>query len=107
MRQFDLLDAVEQARQHPDTFWVPSAAEIAGVKPGDFVKVSFHAAEADVLRAASLYVDPADFRAERLWLEVVEPGIGRIANEPVLIDARMGELVRYEPRHVLNVLPRP
>ena len=34
-----LVDAQEQRRLYPDTFWAPDEAKLANAKPGDFMKI--------------------------------------------------------------------
>ena len=34
-----LVDAQEQSRLYPDTFWAPDEAKLASAKPGDFMKI--------------------------------------------------------------------
>lgn len=40
MRRLPFENAQELARQYPDTFWAPSAADLALIAPGVYVKVA-------------------------------------------------------------------
>lgn len=89
-----IVDAQEMAKQHPDTFEVPSDQELKDLKPGDFVKICVG--------------------NERFWVEVTEAQ----AHSPV-IDGRVdnnlertsehglvyNDMIRFEKRHVYSVAP--
>lgn len=84
-----LIDGVAQHQRTPDTFWVPSDADKAAVKPGDHVKLGF----------------TDGVHRERMWVKVTSPGIGLIDNDPAFLPIEYGDTVAFEPRHILNILP--
>ena len=64
-----LLDAVAQNEKHPETFFIPDAAELAKIHEGDFVQ----------LCAPSL--DQENKGGERFWVQVTHTGSVRIDSE--------------------------
>ena len=86
----DLLDAQAMHRKHRNTFEVPSDAELAALRPGDYVKVCAG--------------------RERFWVEVDEfDGAtihATVASALVLTSEhglKSGDALAFEPRHVLSV----
>ena len=96
-------NCVEMNRQHPDTFEIPTGGEIAGLMPGDYVKLIF-------LLPPNLPGMPA---SERMWVEVTEVDQpeagsfrGRLSNTPVFLkDTKFGELVTpFRAEHIASVM---
>lgn len=93
---YELVDGVERNRAHPTTFNIPSLEQKRMIGPGDFVKVGF------VLKRQK-----GNVTVERIWLEVTavldDVIVGTIANTPEYLDAKFGDVVRGERRHVLQI----
>lgn len=90
----DFIDAQEKHRQHPDTFWVPSAEDLLGIEPGWLVKVAIG--------------------GEKFWVEIVKVQeaslVGRVDNNLISTDVHglvYGEEVRLESRHVMDFEIKP
>lgn len=88
-------------QDHPDTFEIPTAGEIAGLLPGDYVKLIFELPEKK----------PGVPTAERMWVElesVLENGefIGKLANTPVyLTGVSFRDLVApFRIEHIASVM---
>lgn len=89
--KYVLMDGVEQNRLYPDTFEIPSDKEKAALRPGDYVKLCFE--------------DPLGLSvSERMWVQVIKRGTGRLMNTPLAADLEWGDMVDYEDRHVLSVM---
>jgi hypothetical protein len=88
-----VMDGVELNRKHPDTFTIPSETDKNRIKTGDFVKAGFSTG--------------ATIPTERMWVRVVEIDAGLIrgtlANTPAYVEAKHGDLVEMEFRHVLAI----
>jgi uncharacterized protein YegJ (DUF2314 family) len=70
---------------------VPSARTIAGIRPGDFVKVIFETSG----------------RRERMWVRVasVQPFSGVLDNDPVATPGvRRGARVRFAAQNIIAVM---
>jgi len=87
--------------EHPDTFEIPTAGEIAGLLPGDYVKLIFELPEKK----------PGSPSAERMWVEiesVLENGefIGKLANDPVFVKGvNFRDLVApFRIEHIASVM---
>jgi uncharacterized protein YegJ (DUF2314 family) len=91
-----LVDGVAKNREQPKTFNIPTDQEKALIGPGDFVKFAF-----------KLRKPIKNFTTERLWVEVwyVSNGTiaGVLANEPVMLKAKLGDEVKGELRNVLDI----
>lgn len=88
-----LTDAQDMARKYPATFFVPSEADLAGIRPGFFVKVS--------------PVATRKVPSERFWVEVIaisDSGmVGRIDNDLLFTHAHglsRDDLIEFEQRHI-------
>lgn len=87
-----LVDCRERAAESPDTFDVPSAAEIGGIHPGLHVKLFFEGSEF----------------VERMWVIVkdVKPDgtfTGTIDNDPLQPDWAHNDLVAFSPEHIADI----
>jgi hypothetical protein len=102
-RHWSLQDAEAIARENPYTFWKPSAALIAQLKPGDCAKLVF----------GLIDPGPDDPNAERMWVQITERDgdrfIGRLDNQPYYIrDLLRGATIVFQPRHVIDAsIPDP
>ena len=90
-----LVDAQAMHREHPDTFDAPSDAELAAIKPGDWVKICRE--------------------GERFWCRIVGAKgkhlIGAI-DAPLVVAENAdisvpGRIVRFEYRHVYTIMEPP
>jgi hypothetical protein len=90
-----LVDAQEMHRQHPITFIVPSAHNLATIMPGDYVKICRE--------------------NERFWCKVIG-GVGKflvgevdvpLVNEGNADINKSGTRVRFEHRHVYEIMRPP
>lgn len=119
---YTLIDAEECHRAAPETFDLPDAAMLDGVRPGGFVKIG---AMFDPERTAgdtpAIYAawaakvgskTAAAANAERFWVKVtarlpdgrIE---GEVNNELVYTahhGLRLGDVVRLERRHAIDVM---
>lgn len=88
----NLLDCVERNRENPETFYVPPPEEIERVGPGDHCKLIFIGSELN----------------ERMWVFVTarEDGgfVGTLANNPLQSDWNFGDVVRFRPEHIADIL---
>ncbi|WP_342316689.1 DUF2314 domain-containing protein [Lysobacter sp. FW306-1B-D06B] len=104
---WELEDCAAIARRHRQTFEVPSAAALSGLKVGDLARLHF------VITAPDVVADRRNPRAERMWVEVCkihdDSSIwGHLTNEPALIESLApGDVVEFAHRHVAQVLPVP
>ncbi len=102
--KYQLADVEARAKQYP-TFDIPSHNARYGVQPRHLVKLCFK----DDL-------DPGEQpAAERMWVEVQaqlvdeENGmfyLGKLICDPMMVRGlAIGDLVRFEPRHVIAIEP--
>ncbi|MBA3746720.1 MAG: DUF2314 domain-containing protein [Solirubrobacterales bacterium] len=96
-----LQDGAAMQREHPRSFFVPPASRSQALRAGELVRLGFEfGPHAD--RASEGHI-------ERMWVEVVEQdgdghARGRLRNSPSrLTELRFGDLVAFEPRHVLSI----
>lgn len=94
-----LRDCQALHRQHPRTFQVPSAADLAALAPGDMVKLIFATDEADRLRGCD---------AERMWVLIEardgDTFRGELNNEPAIISAlAWGDRITFLACHVATI----
>ncbi len=94
MRRFKLMDGVALSKMYPDTFEVPSFVELAKVEVGDFVKLGFKIQQKDAPSAERMWVKVAAFKGNQY--------VGTIANNPMFLKAEYGDIVLFEPRHILT-----
>jgi hypothetical protein len=98
MPSWELVDADRIASENPYTFYKPSRALIAQVRPGEVVKLIF----------GFTSEDPEAPGAERMWVlvdELLPDGSfrGRLNNEPRHItDLKLDDPVSFQPCHVIN-----
>ena len=93
---FNLADGDARHAAHPTTFHMPSLDARLAIKPGDHVKLMFMTGLKDA---------PG---AERMWVNVTRINsdasiTGSIANDPVYVNARLGDPVTFEHRHIINI----
>lgn len=94
-----LDDAEDRAVAAPRAFFIPAREVRAGLAPGDLVKLIFLVVGGE-----------ADGDGERMWVEVTDvvagptPGyVGRLDNDPLVIDLEAGARVEFGPQHVVDV----
>lgn len=98
MTTWTIEDADPIAAQYPYTFYKPSRDLIAGVRPGEAVKLIFRFTSDD----------PEAPAAERMWVLVDErlpdgSFRGRLNNEPRHIaDLKFDDPVSFQPCHIIN-----
>lgn len=94
--RYVIADAEELARQHPQTFRIPPLVYRQRVSPGDRVKLVFVPTRKPGMN-------------ERMWVRVDTceadgSYTGTLNNAPTLdLGIRPGDLVRFEPRHVIDM----
>lgn len=88
-----LESGVESSRDHPETFWIPSADEKAALRPGDDVRLMW-----SVRRS----------HGERMWVRITQRNgdefTGTLENWPVMAYLRHGDLVRFQADHIIDYL---
>lgn len=87
--RYRLINAVERARQHPETFEIPSKSERENLEEGSHVKVIF-------------------MPGERIWIKVL--GIsgnrfrGKVDNIPIVTRGiKRGDIIRFGPEHIIDI----
>lgn len=89
-----LESGVESNRDHPETFWIPSADEKAALRPGDDVRLMW-----SVRRS----------HGERMWVRITQRNgdefTGTLENWPVMAYLRHGDRVRFQADHIIDYLP--
>ncbi|HEY0148513.1 MAG TPA: DUF2185 domain-containing protein [Allosphingosinicella sp.] len=94
---FEIADPRPLAAEAPYTFFLPTVREIAALAPGDYVKLIFE------------LVPPGEqWGAERMWVELIEVGVGKmagtVANDPQEAGSpKKGDYVTFEPHHIIQV----
>jgi uncharacterized protein YegJ (DUF2314 family) len=94
---YTLDDVEEIARQHPETFDVPSVEMRQRLQPGDLIKVHFRGVDSD-----------GEEVVERMWVEISEVEtsgyVGRLDNEPIrLVDVKCDETVKVLPINISSI----
>ena len=89
---FTLMDGKARHVAHPDTFHIPSTAEIVALKPGQYVKVGFQEGQ----------------KTERAWVEVKSIDDrsvhGVVNNDLVLMKTvKDGDEISFDFKHVLGI----
>lgn len=98
MASWTLRDSSETAREFKYTFFKPSEADIAQIKPGENVKLVFDFSS----------LDPEAPEAERMWVivEQIRPDgtfVGSLDNTPRWIkDLQPGDTIEFDARHIIN-----
>lgn len=95
---YALEDLRPRAIESPYTFFVPTDAEIAALRPGVFVKLIFESVPPSLAH-----------NAERMWVEITQltkEGLeGRLDNVPLDIpQLTMGQIVPFQAHHVASIL---
>ncbi len=97
-----LINGADRNRKHPDLFQVPSDQQKHLILPGDLVKIG---AEDHLDRAGGSGLTP-----ERFWTRITkvsDEGLEGVvtSNSPAAehYGLYLGETVRFEPRHVLDI----
>ncbi|MEQ1950630.1 hypothetical protein [Mesorhizobium sp. CN2-181] len=99
---YTLIDAFERSLSHPETFNFPGFDIVEQAKPGHFLKVGAEFQDAD-----------SEWSGERFWVIVRTANgsgaavrlTGEINNDLQCTDShglRLGDVVAFAPRHVLD-----
>ena len=93
MAEYELVDAEVRALENPSAFAIPDRQARDAIAPGQLVKLIFRGDE---------------IGSERMWVEVEKrvPGggyIGRLDNEPVVVDLELDDEVRFGPEHIIEI----
>lgn len=94
---WELESAVARHNAWPDTFAIPSTADLKQLRHGMGVQLLFS------------FLDEGDRQTERMWVVIrerlVDGFVGVIDSEPVSSDAgvRRGEDVWFRPEHVARI----
>ena len=92
-RDLTLMDGVAHNHASPDTFEIPQAALREMLKVGDHAKLGFRSLSEG---------------GERMWVLITERIDGRyrgtLANGPVVVDLAFGDVIEFEPKHVLDTM---
>ena len=98
---WELEDAEERHRAHPETFEIPSAEERASWTPGTLVKLLF------------LFLNEEDGKpiidCERMWVRITERRnggyVGQLESLPATSDVLpLGAIVEFGPQHIAVVM---
>lgn len=89
----ELVDVVERHEQHPDTFQIPTSAEIDALRPDDLVKLMW---------------ELPDGQGERMWVVLTSVGPerfeGRLDNEPFIVTGlEVDQMVRFGRRNIASI----
>lgn len=90
---YTLIDGAKRNKQYPQTFHIPSPAEIDMLVPGDNVKLGFEDKKEGI---------------EKMWVEITKVGPdrfeGTLNNDPALIpDLSYGQLISFKRNHILSI----
>jgi hypothetical protein len=95
---YTLENAEERAQQYPSSFELPPEKERKNLKKGDYAKC--------------IFVAPVPIRGltgDRMWVQVKrregDRYVGELANDPTIVDAKMGDEVAFGPEHVIMIRP--
>ena len=91
-----LIDGEERSTAHPQTFTIPDEAARHSLKIGDFARIGLE----------------SDLGGERFWVIVTEIRTeqdqylyaGTVHNDLVVFDIPFGELMEFDPNHVLDII---
>ena len=94
-KKYIIEDGRERNRQYPETFEIPSQAEIDVLKVGDSVKMIFN----------------EDGNCERMWVVVTEINRndgklffkGKLDNKPSLESIKLGDEVLFSEEHIISI----
>ena len=96
-KSYGLLDAQAQNRDHPNTFHIPNDQDVSEIEPGGHIKACFTDRENG---------------SERMWIIVTEVGPNRewfdgtLDNDPICIDAEVGDEVHILRKHLTAALTK-
>ena len=90
---YTLEDGEQRNAAHPRTFYLPSAEDRKNIRAGGHAKLMFTGRRG----------------TERMWVRVSRQEAdgsytGVLDNNPVLINAKCGDPVRFEAKHVIDIL---
>jgi uncharacterized protein YegJ (DUF2314 family) len=93
--EYTLLDGVQQNKNRPDTFKIPSDIDKAKLGVGDYVKLGF--------------IENGTENSEKMWVQItsVKNGkyFGELNNVPDTITAvQFDDVVGFEKKHILGVM---
>lgn len=108
---YELVDAQQLHREHPDTFDVPPRDSLAGLTAGDYVKVIF--------KVTNCPSAPSGCSGERMWIKLQSCGMraagpghpyrlyGYLANDPVYLreqGVHYGTTIYFWSSNVIDIL---
>lgn len=96
---YELDNAEEIHREHPDSYWIPEKEVRESLKPGEVVKLVFRMEETK---------GSDDVSVERMWVEITNKhqGIyeGILDNDPSGSECvKGGQTVYFQPFHIIDV----
>lgn len=95
---YDLADGEERAREHPDSFFIPSLEERENLKVGDAVKLIFE-----------MHQPNQEYDAfERMWVEITKVEddyyVGFLDNNPEgEVSIKAGDIVVFQAKHIISI----
>jgi hypothetical protein len=97
------IDSPARAKKHPDTWEAVSQADLADLSVGDYVKVGLEGYN------ETLSTDIA-LGGERFWVEITNINTrtitGTVQNELISYDLPVGTLIKFQRKHVIEVLTK-
>jgi hypothetical protein len=102
MSDYRVENVEERAKEHPATFRIHSRTAREQVRVRDYVKLI-------------LLLDPAPApttsrqrpAGERPWVEVMSVAngryVGKIVNDPVVVAAKIGDVIEFGPEHIADL----
>lgn len=96
--KYFLEDAEAKSNLFPSTFEIPTKVERLAVRADDLVKCAFRWTDSSA-------------PTERMWVlvtKVVSKGVfeGTLSNHPFSKVIELGDVVRFEAKHILQIYPR-
>src|SRR3954453_7930000 len=91
-----LADGEARHAEHPRSYFIPPRARREALRPGELVKLEFtYGPHAD---------REGEGHVERMWVEVLGRGHGRLRNRPVrLSPLAIGDRLDFAPEHVITI----
>jgi uncharacterized protein YegJ (DUF2314 family) len=93
--EFFVVDAFERNREYPDSFQIPSSAEVKKLDEGSFAKLVFQTNEKTP-------------QSEKMWVRIIECQgdnfVGELDTDSTIIpNLSVGQRVIFERRHIVAV----
>lgn len=91
---YKIASGVEKHRASPDTFWIPSDDDKAGIQVGDYAKMIFNSDDGG--------------SNERMWVKVTardgDSFKGTLANKPYGLPLKYGADIEFGPDNIIEIL---